>query len=85
MGETEREVEELRRSLELEPGQEDSRGFLISAYLLLGKYAEAKAEIDSALARGGAREVFGSLRTLADSAAAVGAPPGSIRVRPVVR
>jgi hypothetical protein len=83
MGETEREVEELRRSLEMEPGQEDSRGYLISAYLLLGKYAEAKAEVDAALARGGAREVFGSLRTLADSAAAAGAPPGSIRVRPV--
>ena len=83
MGETEREIEELQRSLSGAPEQQDTRGYLIAAYLLLGKYREAAAEIEAALVRGAQPETYRNLRRLADSAAAAGAPPGSIRVRPV--
>jgi tetratricopeptide (TPR) repeat protein len=83
MGESEREVGELQKSLAEAPGQEDTRGHLIAAYLLLGRYADAARQIDTALARGGQPQVFRGLRALADSAARAGAPPGSIRVRPV--
>jgi protein O-mannosyl-transferase len=80
-GESGPEAEELRASLAEEPGQEDARGYLIAAYLALGRYDSAAGEADSALARGGKPEVFGRLRALADSAARAGAPPGSIRIR----
>ncbi len=53
------------------------------AYLALGAYAEAARQADTALARGASVQVFGGLRTLADSAARAGAPPGSIRIRVV--
>lgn len=80
LGATAREAGELEASLRQEPGQEDTRGHLVAAYLFLGRYAEAAAASDSAIARGGSREVFGALRAKADSAAAAGAPPGSIRI-----
>jgi tetratricopeptide (TPR) repeat protein len=83
-GETQLEVEELQRSLDELPSQEDTRGHLIAGLLLLGRYADAARQIDSALARGAPQEAFRELRALADSAARTGAPPGSIRVRPVV-
>ena len=82
-GLTASEVIELEESLRESPGQEDTRGFLIAGYLLLGRYADAAAQVDSALGRGGKPEVYRDLRVLADSAARVGAPPGSIRIRPV--
>jgi hypothetical protein len=80
-GETEREVEQLRRSLQEMPSQGDVRGYLISGYLLLGRYAEAAREVDSAVAHGGRPELFRRLREIADSASRVGAPPGTIRIR----
>jgi 4-amino-4-deoxy-L-arabinose transferase-like glycosyltransferase len=82
-GETAREVEQLRRSLEELPSQGDVRGYLISGYLLLGRYADAAREVDSAVAHGGRPDLFRRLREIADSAARVGAPPGSIRIRMV--
>ena len=79
-GERAQEVVELRASLASEPAQGDSRGYLVTALLALGQYGDAASEADSALARGGSATVFGALRAVADSAARVGAPPGSIRI-----
>ncbi len=79
--ETAPEVEQLRRSLEEQPAQEDTRGYLIAGYLSLGRYADAAREADTALALGATPKVFQGLRALADSAARVGAPPGSVRIR----
>ena len=56
---------------------------LILGLLGLSSYEEARALSDSALAKGGSREVFGGHRALADSAIIAKAPPGSIRVRVV--
>ena len=81
LGESSAEAEQLRASLAEEPAQEETRGYLIAAVLALGRYAEAAAEADSALARGATPQVFGALRRLADSAARVGAAPGAIRIR----
>lgn len=81
MGETGREVEQLRAGLAENPAQDDARGYLVSGLLLLGKYPEAAAQADTAMARGGAPEAWGRARALADSAARVAAPPGSIKVR----
>lgn len=75
------EVEQLRASLAAEPSQPDTRGHLVAALLALGHYEEAAREADSALAAGGAHEVFTGLRVLADSAVQAGAPAGSVLVR----
>lgn len=74
------EARQLEESLRLAPAQEDTRGHLVAAYLLLGRYGDAAAMADSAIARGGQRGVFGALRAKADSAAQAGAAPGSVRV-----
>ncbi len=80
-GDRAREVAELRKSLEGEPSQRDTRGFLVAALLAIGLYADAARECDSALSRGLSADVFTRLRATADSAAQVGAPPGSIDIR----
>jgi hypothetical protein len=80
LGDRREEVAQLRASLAQRPDQQDARGFLIAAELALGQYASAAAEADSALARGGSAAVFRGLRAVADSAAKVGAPAGSIRI-----
>jgi tetratricopeptide (TPR) repeat protein len=82
-GESTSEVEQLRLSLEENPDQEDSRGYLVAALLALGRYDLAAQEADSALARGGSPAVFEGLRALADTAASAGAPAGSVRIRVV--
>jgi protein O-mannosyl-transferase len=74
-------IEELRRSLAASPEQDDTRHYLILAYLAQGAYREAAAEADSALSHGGERELFEGLRALADTAARDRAPPGSIKIR----
>ncbi|MDB4913663.1 MAG: hypothetical protein JWM95_1307 [Gemmatimonadetes bacterium] len=79
-GERAQEVEQLTASLAQEPRQEDIRGHLISAYLDLGRYADAASAVDSAIAHGAPRAVFDRARAVADSAARVNAPPGSIKV-----
>lgn len=79
-GERAQEVVELRASLASEPAQGDIRGYLVAALLALGQYGDAAGEADSAMARGGSATVFAALRAVADSAARVGAPPGSIRI-----
>jgi hypothetical protein len=82
-GESAAEAEQLRLSLEENPDQEDSRGYLVAALLAMGRYDLAAQEADSAMARGGSPSVFQGLRALADSAAGAGAPPGSVRIRVV--
>lgn len=81
LGESAAEVEQLGASLAQHPDQFDTRGNLIAAYLALGRYPEAVAQADTALARGGDSAVFVGLRALADSAARAGAAPGTIRIR----
>lgn len=76
-----RAVEQLRQSLAEAPEQESTRHYLVLGLLSLGSYAEAGAQADSAMARGGSREVFGELRQWADSAGKLGLPPGAIRIR----
>lgn len=83
-GERAQEVVELRASLASEPAQGDIRGYLVSALLALGQYDDAAREADAALARGASVEVFAGLRSIADSAARVAAPPGSIKIDFVV-
>jgi hypothetical protein len=80
-GDIEGDAAQLRLSLLQNPDQEFSRGLLIDAYLALGRYRDARAEADSALAHGASASVFESLRAVADSAARESAPVGSVRVR----
>jgi tetratricopeptide (TPR) repeat protein len=76
-------VDELRHSMRDAPERIETWNLLILGLLGLGSYEEARALADSALAKGGSREVFGGHRALADSAIIAKAPPGSIRVRVV--
>jgi hypothetical protein len=80
-GESGLEARQLEASLAEAPDQEDTRGYLVAALLSLGDYLAAAREADAALAWGGNAEVFGGLRALADSAARVSAPAGTIRIR----
>ena len=79
--ENQRAVEELRASLELAPDIEETRHYLVLGYLTLGEYGRARAEADSALARGFSSQLFGELRALADTAELKRVPPGAIRIR----
>jgi hypothetical protein len=74
-------VEQLRLSLALAPEQESTRHDLVLGLLTLGDYAGAAAAADSAMTRGGSREVFEELRVWADSARRLGLPPGAVRIR----
>lgn len=81
LGETAQEADQLRASLAEQPEQEDTRGYLIVALLALGRYPDAMAQADSALAAGASPTIFSGLRAVADSAARAAAPPGSVRIR----
>jgi predicted Zn-dependent protease len=76
-------VGELQASLSVDPDQEETWNYLVLANLAQGAYADAARHAEEAMARGGSVQLFGGLRTLADSAARAGAPPGSIRIRVV--
>jgi tetratricopeptide (TPR) repeat protein len=80
-GESALALEQLRASLGADPTQEQTRQYLVLAYLALGAYEEAARQADTALARGGSPETFAALRALADTAIREGAPAGSIRIR----
>lgn len=80
-GEREAEVQQLRASLAGNRDQDDTRGYLITALLALGRYEEAAREADAARARGDRNEVFAGLRALADSARRAAAPAGSVIVQ----
>ena len=79
-----RAVEQLRASVAEAPERQETWNYLILGLLELGQYAEGGRMAEDALARGGEPNMFRDLRNLADSAARVGAPPGSIRVRVVL-
>jgi protein O-mannosyl-transferase len=74
------EADELRTSLSQLPDQESTRGELIVAALALGRYGDARSEADSGIVHGASATVFGGLRALADSAARVKAPAGTIKI-----
>jgi hypothetical protein len=71
-------AEQLAASIAAKPDQDVARGEFIGALLTLGRYEEAGAQADSALAHGAPATVFRGLRIVADSAARVHAAPGSI-------
>jgi len=73
-------VDQLRRSLAAEPRQPRTRADLVAVLLWVGDYDGARAEADTAIGLGGLREVFGPLRSIADSARRVGAPAGSVNI-----
>ena len=75
------EAVQLRQSLAERPDQDDDRGYLVAADLATGDYRGASLEADTALARGGKPDVFRGLKAIADSAARVKAPVGSIRIQ----
>lgn len=76
----------LAESLELQPYQAGARAARIACLLRLGMYSEAGAEADSAVALGYSadrmtgEDTFEALRATADSALAVGAPPGALDI-----
>lgn len=80
-GENRLAQDQLLASLAAAPDREETWRYVVLGYMTLGEYAEASRIADSALARGGARDVFAGLKAESDSAARVGAPPGSIRLR----
>ena len=74
-------VRQLRSSLSEAPTEMSTRYYLVLALLMAGFYPEARAQADTALARGGPAAMFEELRVWADSASRLGLPPGSIRIR----
>jgi len=74
------EVDQLRTSLSQVPDQESTRGKLVVAELALGRYGDARADADSAIVHGASATVFGGLQAVADSAARVKAPAGTIKI-----
>lgn len=74
-------LELYAESLRIEPDQPGARASRIACFLHLGRYEDAMAEADLAIAAGRAAEDFIGYRAVADSAARAGAPPGTVRLR----
>ena len=79
LGDTEGALEELRLSLAQKPTKQ-GLGQLAAALLAAGKYAEAQRIAEGLMASDNAPPAMVHLKRLADSAIAVKAPPGSIRI-----
>jgi protein O-mannosyl-transferase len=79
-GMTAEAVSHWRASLAQRPDQEYHRGELITDLLSLGEYAEAHSQVDSAVAHGANPQTFSRVRQVADSAAQVRAPVGSVKM-----
>jgi tetratricopeptide (TPR) repeat protein len=73
-------VGQLHESLRQRPGQREATAELAAALLGLGHYAEARRLADSVIVADNAPPIMVWLRRVADSAAAAGARPGSIKV-----
>ena len=73
-------LELYAESLRIEPDQPAVRASRIACWLHLGRYEEAVEEADLAIAAGRALEDFRAYRAVADSAARVGAPPGTVQL-----
>jgi hypothetical protein len=69
-----------RRSLELWPINDGARASLVACLLHLGRYREALVESRIGRSYGEAEDAWRTLRNLADSALAAGAPAGSVKV-----
>ena len=79
VGDDEGALEELRLSLAQRPTQA-AMAELAAALLAVGKYAQAARIAEGIIASGDAPPIMLWLKRVADSAQAVGAPPGSVRV-----
>lgn len=72
-----------RQTLSIEPEQEAARTSLIACLFSMGKYGEARSEAREGIAyasRPARARVFQTLLRVSDSAAAVGAAPGTVRI-----
>jgi hypothetical protein len=81
MGQDSAALGELQRSIARHPSQEEATTEMVAALLGVGRYGEARRMVDSLVAAGHASSVMQRLQLVADSALAVRAPPGSIRLR----
>jgi tetratricopeptide (TPR) repeat protein len=79
VGDEEAALEELRQSLAQRPTR-DALAELAAAFLALGMYREAGRVAEGIIASDDAPPVMVWIKHLADSALAVGAPPGSIKI-----
>ena len=79
VGDEEAALEELRQSLAQRPTR-DALAELAAAFLALGMYREAGRVAEGIIASDDAPPVMVWIKHLADSALAVNAPPGSIRI-----
>ena len=79
VGDDDAALEELRMSLAERPTR-DALAELAAAFLAVGMYREAGRIADGIIASDNAPPVMVRLKHLADSALAVGAPPGSIKI-----
>jgi hypothetical protein len=66
--------------LERLPGRNEVRASLVACQLDLGRYADARARAAAGVATGGDTTFFRSVMRIADSAAAAGAPPATVRL-----
>ena len=78
-GDEEAALEELRESLAERPTR-DALAELAAAFLAVGMYREAGKIADGIIASDNAPPVMVWIKHLADSAIAVNAPPGSIKI-----
>jgi len=71
---------QLEESLRQRPGQREATAELTAVWLALGRYSDARRIADSVIVADAAPPIMVWMRRVADSAAAVHAPPGSIKV-----
>ena len=79
-GDEHRALEQLGLSLVEEPSNNEAMRDMIAVLLALGRYAEARALVMQVISRGEMSPELLQLGRLADSALAVKAPPGSIKI-----
>jgi hypothetical protein len=74
-------LSQLRASLAENKKQPDVGAELALTLIAVGRYQEAKRTVEAEIASGDTVPVFRQIESIADSALAVGAPAGSIRIR----
>lgn len=80
LGDEDRALEQLGLSLVEQPANNEAMRDIIAVLLALGRYPEARSIVHQVIARGETSNELLQLGRLADSAIAVEAPPGTIRV-----
>jgi predicted Zn-dependent protease len=73
-------AEQFRLSLAQRPDQEFERGEYCAVLLVLGRYGDAAAQADTGAVHTATPTAFRQMRAIADSAARVNAPAGTIRL-----